>query len=93
MIAQAVVLRRQFNGLELDRLLSTTARILLASLALALISYGVWHVLAEALGGGFFGQLVSLGLGLGVGAAAYLGLAKALRIAELEQILRLLPRR
>ncbi len=92
-IAQAVVLRRQFNGLELDRLLSTTARILLASLALALISYGVWHVLAEALGQGFFGQLVSLGLGLGVGAAAYLGLAKALRIAELEQILRLLPRR
>jgi putative peptidoglycan lipid II flippase len=92
-IAQAVVLRRQFNGLELDRLLSTTARILLASLALALISYGVWHVLAEALGQGFFGQLVSLGLALGVGAAAYLGLAKALRIAELEQILRLLPRR
>ncbi len=92
-IAQAVVLRRHFNGLELDRLLSTTLRILVASAALALVGYGVWNTLNQALGEGTFAQIASLGLGLGTGAAVYLGLAKLLRIAELEQIMRLLPRR
>ena len=92
-IAQAVVLRRHFNGLELDRLLSTTLRILVASAALALVGYGVWNTLNQALGEGTFAQIASLGLGLGTGAAVYLGLAGATRIAELEQIMRLLPRR
>ena len=92
-IAQAVVLRRHFNGLELDRLLSTTIRILAASLALALVGYGIWSALNQALGQGILAQIVSLGFGLGVGAAVYLGLARLLRIAELEQIMRLLPRR
>ena len=39
------------------------------------------------------GQIVSLGVGLGLGGLAYLGAAKLLRIAELEQITRLLRRR
>jgi len=91
-VAQAVVLRREFDGLELDRLFSTALRITLASLALAGVGYGVWNILNHALGPGLLGQVVSLGSGLALGAAVYLGFAKLLRIAELDQILRLLRR-
>jgi putative peptidoglycan lipid II flippase len=90
---QALILRHEFGGLELDRLLSTFLRVSAASLGLAAAGYGVWHVLDQALGRGLAGQIVSLGGGLAVGGAVYLALAKLLRIAELEQIMRLLRRR
>jgi putative peptidoglycan lipid II flippase len=92
-IAQAVVLRRQFDGLELRRLFATTIRITLAAAALAAVAFGVWDVLDNALGRGLLGQIVSLGVGLGLGGLTYLGLAKLMRIAELEQIMRLVRRR
>jgi putative peptidoglycan lipid II flippase len=92
-VAQALVLRRELGGLELGRLLATTVKITIASLALAAASYGVWHLLDSALGRGLFGEIVSLGSGLAIGALVYLGLARLLRIAELEQIMRLLRRR
>jgi putative peptidoglycan lipid II flippase len=91
--AQALVLRRELGGLELGRLLATTVKITIASLALAAVSYGVWHLLDSALGRGLFGEIVSLGSGLAIGALVYLGVARLLRIAELEQIMRLLRRR
>jgi len=92
-LAQAVILRRELGGLEIGRLFSTSTRITIASLALAGASYGVWHLLDAALARGLFGQIVSLGGGLAVGALVYLGAARLLRIAELEQIVRLLRRR
>jgi putative peptidoglycan lipid II flippase len=92
-IAQAVILRREFGGLELGRLFSTASRITIASAALAGVGWGVWHLLDDALGRGLAGQIVSLGSGLAVGAIAYLAVAKLLRVAELEQIVRLLRRR
>lgn len=91
--AQAYILRRRFGGLELGRLLSTTLRISVASLALAAVSWVVWDGLDSALGRGLGGQIVSLGVGLTLGAVAYVAAAWVLRIAELEQILRLLRRR
>ncbi len=92
-VAQAVVLRHEFGGLELRRLIETTAKITIAAAALAAVSFGVWDVLDDALGRGLAGQLISLGAGLGLGGLTYLGTAKLLRIAELEQITRLLRRR
>ena len=92
-VAQAVVLRREFDGLELRRLFATTAKIAIAAGALAAVSFGAWHALDEALGRGIGGQIVSLGAGLALGLLTYLGLAKLLRIAELDQIMRLLRRR
>ena len=92
-VAQAFVLRRELGGLELPRLFSTTVRITAASLALAAASYAVWRVLDEALGRGLLGEIVSLGGGLAAGAVVYLAAARMLRIAELEQIMRLLRRR
>ncbi len=92
-VLQAVILRRILKGLELGRLLETAIRITIAALALAAVSYGVWDLLDSALGRGLVGQIVSLGVGLGLGGLTYLGVAKLLRIAELEQITRLLRRR
>src|SRR6266511_3037765 len=90
--AQAVVLRRVLGGLEITKLTSSTVRIAVASAILAGVSYGVWDVLDHALGSGLGGQIVSLGTGLLAGAAAYLGALAALRVPELEQILRLVRR-
>ena len=87
-----MVLRREFGGLEFGRLFSTTARITIASAALAAVSWVVWHVLDERARPGLAGQIVSLGSGLAAGAIVYLAIAKLLRIAELEQIMRLLRR-
>ncbi len=92
-VAQAVILRREFGGLELGRLFSTTARITIAAAALAGVGWLVWDLLDEALGRGQVDQIVSLGAGLCAGAVTYLLLARALRIAELDQILRLVRRR
>jgi putative peptidoglycan lipid II flippase len=92
-IAQAVILRREFGGLELRRLLSTAARITLAAAALAGVGWLVWDVLDELLGRGLGGQIISLGLGLGAGGLVYVSVAKLLRVEELEQMTRLLRRR
>jgi putative peptidoglycan lipid II flippase len=92
-IAQAEILRRLLGGLELGRLLSVSLRICLAAAALAAVSYGIWDVLDDLLGRGLVGQIVSLGCGLSVGALVYLLVARLLRIAELEQIMRLVRRR
>ena len=41
-VAQAMVLRREFDGLELRRLFGTATKITIASAALAAVSFGVW---------------------------------------------------
>jgi putative peptidoglycan lipid II flippase len=92
-VAQAAILRREFGGLELRRLLATGAKITLAAAALAGVSYGVWDVLDGALGRGLLGQIVSLGAALALGGLVYVGAANLLRIAELEQVMRLVRRR
>ena len=91
--AQGWILRRLLGGLELGRLLGAGVRISVAAAALAGVSYLVWEVLDGAVGRGLGGQIVSLGAGLALGGVAYLAVARALRIAELEQIARLLRRR
>jgi putative peptidoglycan lipid II flippase len=91
-VAQALILRREFGGLELGRLFSTASRITIASAALAGVSWLVWDLLDAALGRGLAGQVISLGGGLAVGGLVYVAVAKLLRVAELEQIARLLRR-
>jgi putative peptidoglycan lipid II flippase len=91
--AQAYILRRKFHGLELGRLLSTVIRISIASATLAAVGWLVWDVLDHALGTSTAAQIISLGTGLALGSVAYFAVAWMLRIAELEQIMRLLRRR
>ncbi|MEZ5077785.1 MAG: murein biosynthesis integral membrane protein MurJ [Solirubrobacterales bacterium] len=92
-VAQCAVLGRLLGGLELPRLFGAGLRIGIAAAVLAVASYFAWDAVDGALGRGLVGQIVSLSLGLGLGAAAYLAVAKALRIAELDQIIRLVRRR
>jgi len=92
-ISQAVILRREFDGLELRRLFSTALRITIAAAALAAVGWMVWDVLDQALGRGLVGQIVSLGAGLAAGGIVYVAVAKLLQVAELEQMTRLLRRR
>jgi putative peptidoglycan lipid II flippase len=91
--AQAVVLRRELRGLEVTRLLHTTARIVLGSGALAAVSYGVWAGLDSALGESLVAQIISLGTGLAAGAITYAGALWLMRVPELEQLTRLVRRR
>jgi putative peptidoglycan lipid II flippase len=92
-IAQCVVLRRELGGLELGRLADSGLRIGVGAAALAGVSYLVWELLDSALGRSLGAQAISLSTGLAAGAAVYLAVVRALRVPELEQILRLLRRR
>ncbi len=92
-VVQCAVLRRELGGLELRRLGDTALRIAVAAAALAAASFGVWDLLDSALGRSLPAQVTSLSAGLLIGAAVYLGLARAMRVAELDQIMRLMRRR
>jgi putative peptidoglycan lipid II flippase len=92
-VAQAVILRAQLEGLELTRLVWTTVRVLLASAALAAASYGVWYGLDNALGRSLGAQAASMTAALATGAAVYAVGIWLLRVPELAQILRAVSRR
>jgi putative peptidoglycan lipid II flippase len=91
-VAQTVILRRQLHGLELGRLVATTARVLVAAALLAGVSYLVWYGLDQALGRSTIAQLVSVGGALIAGFASYFGAVLALRVPEAGQIIRLVRR-
>jgi putative peptidoglycan lipid II flippase len=91
--AQMIILRRQLDGIELRRFFDTVGRIVIASACLAAVSYGVWYELDAALGRGIGAQVISMGAALGAGAIVYFIVARALRIAEVEQLLNLVRRR
>jgi putative peptidoglycan lipid II flippase len=91
-VAQTVILRRQLHGLELGRLMATTARVLVAAALLAGVSYLVWYGLDQALGRSTIAQLVSVGGALIAGFASYFGAVLALRVPEAGQIIRLVRR-
>jgi putative peptidoglycan lipid II flippase len=91
-LLQCLILRPLLGGLELGRLANTGARIAVASGALAAVSYAAWVGLDEALGRALAGQIVSLTAALAAGGLVYAAVLKLLRVAELEQILRLVRR-
>ena len=91
--AQAVILRRELGGLELTRLAQSTARIALASAALAGVSLGVWDLLDGILGRSLAAQAASLTAALAAGGLVFVAMARLLRITELDQIMRLARRR
>jgi putative peptidoglycan lipid II flippase len=91
-VAQAVILRDQLDGLELGRLLETTMRVIVAAALLAGVSWLVWDGLDHALGRSTIAQIVSLGGGLAAGFATYFAAVLALRVPEANQIVRLVRR-
>jgi putative peptidoglycan lipid II flippase len=92
-VAQSVILRDTLDGLELGRLASSASRMALASAALALTAYLVWSGLDDALGRALGAQIVEIAAALGAGLVVYVSALAALRVPELEQIVRLVRRR
>ena len=83
---QAYFLRRRIGGLELGTTLRTSAKVLLAAVALGLVAYTVWYGLDQALGRSLAAQIVAVGAAIAIGSAVYAAIVLALRIPEAHQI-------
>ena len=87
-----VLLRRRMGRVEMGETARAIWRIVVASLVLAGVSYGIWYGLDQALGGSIGAQIVSLGVALLVGGASYLISCRLLGVRELEALLSLRSR-
>jgi putative peptidoglycan lipid II flippase len=88
-----VMMRRRVGLDHVRRTLGVVGRVAVAGAVGAGLAYLAWLGLDELLGQALAGQLVSLGAGLAVGGLAYIGLARALGLRELEALLLLRARR
>lgn len=88
--ALLILLRRQLGGLELRASASAFLRIIIASIPVAIVSFGVWWALDDLLGHDrFITQLISVTSAIVAGAAVYLVACRALRVQELRALLSL----
>jgi putative peptidoglycan lipid II flippase len=83
------LLRRRLGRLELRETTDSIMRIVLASAAVAGVSFGIWYGLDQALGRSFLGQLASVGIALTLGVGVYLVSCRALQVRELGALLAL----
>jgi putative peptidoglycan lipid II flippase len=84
-----VLLRRRLASLEVGPIADSFVRIVAASLLVAVVCFGVWYALDDALGRSFFGQLASVGGALAAATGTYLLACKAFRVRELGALLAL----
>ncbi len=87
-----VMMRRRLGLEHVGRTLGAVARVAAAGGASAALAFGTWYGLDELLGRGLAAQVVSLGAGLAIGIVAYLGIARALGLRELEALMLLRAR-
>ncbi|HEX8158651.1 MAG TPA: murein biosynthesis integral membrane protein MurJ [Solirubrobacteraceae bacterium] len=84
---QAYYLRREVGGrLEGAQTAAATGRILLASAALGLVTYGLWSGLDSLLGRSLPAQVISVGVALTAGIVVYAAAVLSLRVKEADQI-------
>jgi len=88
-VALFLLLRRRLGRLELRETADSIARIVIASVVLAGVCFGIWYGLDRALGHTFLGQLGSVGTALSIGVVVYAVTCRALRVRELEALLAL----
>jgi putative peptidoglycan lipid II flippase len=84
-----VLLRRQLGRIGGPGMVSTFAKIVVASALLAPVAYGLWRAIDSALGRSFGAQLLSLGVALGAAAGVYYVLCRAFRVNEIQALLSL----
>jgi putative peptidoglycan lipid II flippase len=87
-----VALHRRIGRIDLTETARSFLLVCLASAALALVSFGVWWALDEALGRSFPAQLLSLGAALVCGGGVYLVACRALGVPEIATLLSLRDR-
>jgi putative peptidoglycan lipid II flippase len=76
-----------FNGdLEGHQTLMITIRVLVCSVLMGAVGWGVWKVVDGVLGRSLLAQIISVGLGITAATLAYAWLVLALRIPEARQI-------
>jgi putative peptidoglycan lipid II flippase len=90
--ALIVLMRRRIGRVDFSRTSRSLGLIAVASAVLAVVAFGVWYLLDEALGRSFGAQVVSLGTALAAGLAAYLISCRLLGVRELEALLQLRTR-
>jgi putative peptidoglycan lipid II flippase len=90
--ALLVLLRRRLGRFEGTRIATTVVKVLMASGAVAVVAWFVWHPLDSALGHSFPAQVVSLGLALAASVGVYLLGCRMLRVRELDVLLSLRSR-
>jgi putative peptidoglycan lipid II flippase len=88
-VALLVLFRRRMAGFEVGETARSFALVTVASAALALVAWGIWHGLDAELGRSLAAQIVSLGAGLVLGYAAFFGMCRLLGVNELDTMLRL----
>ncbi len=88
-----VMMRRRLGLEHARRTMVVVLRIALGAAVAAGLAFAAWYGLDAALGRSLVAQLVALGAGFAVGGLAYVGLARALGLRELETLLLLRSRR
>jgi putative peptidoglycan lipid II flippase len=81
--------RRRLGGFGLGETARSFLRVCVASALLAVVGWGIWHLLDSGLGRSLPAQIVSLGAGLALGYAAFFGMCRLLGVRELDTLLRL----
>jgi len=84
--ALLVLLRSRLGRLDGREITSSVSRIVLASAAVAAVSYVVWKPLDSTLGRSFPAQVVSLGAALAAAVGVYFVACRILRVRELDAL-------
>jgi putative peptidoglycan lipid II flippase len=92
-VLQALVLRRELDGLEIARTLRAAAVGLAAAALLGVVAVGVWTGLDSLLGRSLPAQLVSVGAALVAGGAVYVAVMLRSGLPEVAEIRALAARR
>jgi putative peptidoglycan lipid II flippase len=90
--ALLVALRRRIHRLGGAAIVSTVSRVLVASSAVAAVSWAVWRLLDAGLGRSFQAQVVSVGAALVASVGVYVVACRILRVRELDTLTGLMSR-
>lgn len=86
-VLQSIYLSRLLHGdLDTPHTLATVARICGAAALLGVVSYGVWWLMDDILGGRLVAQILAVGVAGAAGFAVYAGAVLLMRIREAQQI-------
>ncbi len=86
-------LRRELHGFEGRRTAIMLGQVTFASGLVALVAYGTWYALDQALGRGLAAEIVSVGTACTLGLAVYAGAVALMRVPEGAQLWRLVSGR